>query len=341
MAGTKEKKEINVKNKVVKIEDADKVLPKKEEKKTSSAYSFGKAFGERLRTDKLFLLSFLVTFAFLAVMSYKVLKNSKSSYPGFVNKFISTSEPNSTSDDSDNKATVAVDEELDISDKVGIYSRVVNLSESVKINDACTIDSYKYIYQIKKDKSITKYLYNDCLGSYKVWSDSLDYVTISGTKYIGTTDVHFLFSGTSMKEADGDTYKTDDEISSIKEKVNIKGLSVTQIDNSIFILEKNNLVLVRGNSVLFNLNKDYVSKGGKLEQRVYKVDDKNYKFIVFYNNEELNCYDEAQEAEQLYKIYSITYDEEKSDFAYPKELVSRNKNEGCANWKADLEILNS
>ena len=65
MASEKEKKDTGVKEKVVDIQDGESFLPEKKEKKTSSAYLFGKAFGEKLRTDKLFLLSFLITLLFI------------------------------------------------------------------------------------------------------------------------------------------------------------------------------------------------------------------------------------------------------------------------------------
>ena len=339
MASEKETKQEKIKEKVIKIEAAERVFPKKKDKKASNAYLFGKAFGERLRSDKLFFVSFLITLFFVAVFSYRLLKNSESSYPGFVNRFISNNEVSPTSDDNDNKAPVVVDEELDVSDKVGIYSREVVLNEGIQLSDSCKIDSYKYIYQIKKDNSIGKYLYNDCLGTIAVWNDKLDYVTIGDTKYIGTNDIHFLFSGTSMREADGDTYKIDDSITSIKEKNNIKNLEVNFVDNNVVFVGLKNLIVMKGNSVLFNLNKEYSNNGGKLNKMVYQIDKTNYKFIVFDNGEEMNCSDEYTDDGLLYKIYSISYDKEKMIFNSAKEVLSRNKNEGCAHWEEDLELL--
>ena len=165
-----------IKEKVIKIEDADKFIKAKEkEKRTNNAYLFGKAFGERLRTDKMFLLSFFITLIFLCALSYRTLKNSESSYPGIFKNIMKTSEQ-SSSNDSDSKSSVHVNETLDISDKVGVYSREVNLTDKLVLSDSCSIDTYKYVYQIKKDKTITKYLYNSCLGAIKVWEDKLDYV---------------------------------------------------------------------------------------------------------------------------------------------------------------------
>ncbi len=340
MASEKEKKVNNIKEKVIKIEDADRVLPKKNEKKTSNAYLFGKAFGERLRSDKLFLASFVITLSFLCFVSYRMLRDSESSYPGFVNRLInSESEEKQPSDD--NKPAVVVDEELDISDKVGIYSREVSLGESISLSDSCVMESYKYIYQIKKDKTITKYLFNECLGVISIWSDKLDYITIGDVKYIGTSDYHFLFSGTSMREADGDTYKIDDSITSVREKNLVKNLNVDFVDNSVIFSNANNIILLRGNSVVFDLSKEYPNNGGNVEQRVYRLKKNYYKFMVFENGEELNCYEDNNSGDIVYKIYSLSYDEEKLTFKKPEELIARKKSDGCSNWKDDLGVLKS
>jgi len=343
MANKKDIEETNAKEKVVKIESAEEVLPSKDkEGKKSNAYLFGKAFGERLRTDKLFLFSFLITLIFIAVFSYKKLKNSESSYPNLINKLIAEDNKQSSKDSTNTNNKVSVDEKLDIADYVGIYSREVELNEKLKINDSCTIDAYKFIYQVKKDKTISKYLYNACLGSIKMWDDKLGYVTSGGTKYIGTEQLHFLFSGTSMKEVDGETYRIDDEFVSIREKNKIDGLYTYFFDNSIIFKNAKNLILLRGNSILFNLDTEYPSAGGKLDKNVFKTGDKTFKFIVFSNNEPLNCYDkEIEEDKPLYKIYSITYNDSTTSFDKPIELVARNINDLCTNWKEDYKVLST
>jgi len=343
MADKKDVKETNIKEKVVKIEQAEDVLSQKEKNgKKNNAYLFGKAFGERLRSDKLFLISFLITIVFVAIFSYKKLKDSESSYPNLINRLISNDEKQNNKDSANNNSKVSVDEKLDISDYVGIYSREVELSEKLKLNDSCTLDRYKLIYQVKKDKSITKYLYNTCLGSIKIWDDKLNYVTSGDTKYIGTEQLHFLFSGTSMKEVDGETYRIDDEFVSVREKNKIDGLYTYFYDNSIIFKDSKNLILLRGNSILFNLNNEYPNSGGKLDKYVFKADGKMFKFIVFSNGEALNCYEKAVEEDKpLYKIYSITYNDATTSFDKPTELISRNVNDLCANWKDDYKVLSS
>lgn len=333
MANKKEEK-IEVKEKVIKLEEGQNIIMKPE-KKRSTAYSFGKVFGERLRSDKLFLLSFLITLIFVGYLMYSKLKDSQSIYPGFMNSLMKSDEQ-----EKDNTTSnVNVVEELNIADYVGVYSREVTLNEKIKLSNTCTLENYKVVYQIKKDKTINKFLFNDCLGVIKMWSDSLDYIINGGTKYIGTSNIHFLFSGTSMKEVDGETYKIDEDISSLKEKKSISDLTIDFYNNSVVFMTKTNLVLMRGNTVLFNLNRDYPNNGGDIERYVYKISDKDYRFIVFSNGEKLNCYKDSTEEVLLYRIYSITYDEESINFGTPKELVSRNKKDSCDYVEQDLKTL--
>jgi len=334
MASEKEVKDASIKEKVIDVQDGDSLLQNKKEKRVSSAYLFGKAFGEKLRTDKLFLLSFFVTLVFLCFLCYKTLRDSKSSYPGFINNIIPSKEETKKDDNSN----VIVDETLDIRDYVGIYSRDVELASNVVLSDTCSFKDYKYIYQIKKDKTINKFLYNDCLGVIKVWSDKLDYVSSGGTKYIGTQSIHFLFSGTSMKEVDGDTYRLDENISTLKENVLINNLKVYIKDNNVVFMNSNKLIIMKNSSVLFDYN-TLGNNGGNLNRLVYRIDENNYKFIVFSNKENMNCYDKDSSLDVVYKIYAITYDKEKQAFNDPKELVSRTHNDGCANWKDDLALL--
>lgn len=329
------KKVNNEKEKVIKIENGQNIAPK-ETKKNSNAYNFGKAFGERLRTDKFFLLSFLITLVFLGYISYQRLKNSQGSYYNSIKQMFNEEE---TGKDKNSTSNVAVDEELNVSDYVGVYSREITLTESIKLSNSCTLDSYKVVYQVKKDRSINKYVFNECFGVFKIWNGKLEYVFSGGTKYIGTKDYHFLFSGTSMKEVDGESYKIDEDIASLKEKNKIKDSEVYFYDNSMVFMNKTNLILFRGNSVLYNLNNSYKNNGGKLDKYIYKVDDYKYNFIIFNNGEELNCYEDSSDEDLLYKIYEITYDKEKMNFTSPKELISRNKKDGCTNWEEDFKTL--
>ena len=335
MASEKTKNDTIVKEKVVNIQEAKEVLTTKKEKKTNTAYLFGKAFGERLRTDKIFLLSFFITIVFLGNLAYGKLRNSEGAYPGFVNRIMD----NDKTDEESNQPSAAVNEVLDISDYVGVYSKEVTLNSEIVLSNSCKLDSYKIVYQIKKDKTINKYFFNDCLGVVKMSSDKLDYVTSGGTKYIGTEKQHFLFSGTKMQEVAGDTFKLDDNISSLKEKINVSDLNLVFYDGSIVLLSSNNLIQIRANNVLFNLNDKYSSVGGDLKQRVYKIDDDNYRFIVFSNDEKVHCYEESEEDALVYKIYSIKYNNEENVFGEAKELASRSKTDGCTNWDKDLDIL--
>ena len=179
------KKVNNEKEKVIKIENSQNIV-NKEPKKNSNAYNFGRAFGERLRTDKFFLLSFLITLAFLGYISYQRLKNSQGSYYNLIKQMVNEEDSDK---DKNSNSNVVVDEELIVTDYVGVYSREIALTDSIKLSNSCTLDSYKVVYQVKKDRSINKFFFNECLGVFKLWSGKLDYVYVSGTKYIGTEDL--------------------------------------------------------------------------------------------------------------------------------------------------------
>ena len=250
--------------------------------------------------------------------------------------------------------------EVDVSDYIGIYSREVKLTEPITLNETCKIESYKFLYQVKKDKTITKYFMNDCAGTIKMWSDKASYVSSGGAKYISANKISYLFSPTSMKEVDGETYNIDNSITTIKENTN-KDNEVYFYDDNIVIKDKTNLVLLKGNTVLYNLNSNYIAfgninnytrldftitanNGGNVETRVYKAGATNqFNFIVFSNNDSKNnCYTEFNEDDEdslVYTIYSIKYNTSSNNFDEAKKILSRNKSEKCDNYEDDLKNL--
>ena len=233
--------------------------------------------------------------------------------------------------------------EVDVSDYIGIYSREVKLTEPIILNETCKIESYKFLYQVKKDKTITKYFMNDCAGTIKMWSDKASYVSSGGAKYISANKISYLFSPTSMKEVDGETYNIDNSITTIKENTN-KDNEVYFYDDNIVIKDKTNLVLLKGNTVLYNLNSNYPNNGGNVETRVYKAGATNqFNFIVFSNNDSKNnCYTEFNEDDEdslVYTIYSIKYNTSSNNFDEAKKILSRNKSEKCDNYDDDMKIL--
>lgn len=285
--------------------------------------------------------------AFLVVFSFSKLKNTEGYYDR--QKSTETTEtatptvnPPVSNPTSDKKPST--NEEVDIASYVGIYSRTVTPTAPLKLSDTCTISEYQVIYQIKKDKTITKYLYNECLGTIKMWSDELSYVSSGGARYISANNVNFLFATNSMKEIDGETYKIDESITTLRESKKEKNTEITFYDNNIIIKTPNDLILLKGATISYQLSQKYTINNRK-EQTVYKSDTEDtYNFIV-YEEENKNCYTKEEiEAKEfvdgpIYTIYSIKYNTEKGLFDTEKEIVSRQKSDGCDSLNADLEIL--
>ncbi len=324
---------------------------KEKKKKNNGTYLFIRAFMTKIREDKVYFFSFIITIAFLGIFSFNKLKetegyydkkeNSATSEKG-VTPTVDTNLNNNTSENEENKEK---EEELDISTYVGIYSRDITMSSPVVLSDTCSISSYKLVYQIKKDKSITKYLINDCLGTIKIWDDDLVYVESSGAKYISANGINYLFSATNMREVDGETYKKDDSIESLKVNQKLKNVDISFDNDNILLMTNSDLILLKGNVIVYQLSENYENNGGNLDKLVYKDSGMTYRFIVFNNKEDKVCYTEEEIAAtdfadgDLYKIYSIKYNSEKENFDSAEELVSRVKSAGCDVYEEDLKLL--
>ena len=89
----------------------------------------------------------------------------------------------------------------------------------------------------------------------------------------------------------------------------------------------------------------YPNKGGDTSERVFKIEDNVYKFIVFENNEKKNCYTEVDINDSSfvngpsYKIYSVEYSIKEGKFKAAKEIVSRDKTVDCDVFNSDLASL--
>lgn len=304
-----------------------------------------KIFIDRLKHDKLYLFSFIVTLIFIGFFSISKLKQTEGYYDkkndnNVVDNNVTPTVDTDLNKEEDNSV------ELDVLDYVGIYSREVIMSSPVVLDNTCSVTSYKVVYQIKKDKSITKYLINDCVGTIKIWSDKLRYVSSGGARYISANGINYLFSNTNMKEVDGEAYKIDDDISMLKENKKIKNTEVYFKNNNIIFMTNKDLILVKGNLINYQLSNNYTSNGGNLEKIVYKSDIENqFNFIIFDSNAKKECFtiDEISDASFKdginYKIYTIKYNENEEVFGNPKEILVRDKSAGCDLYKEDLELL--
>ncbi len=332
------KKDDNVNNNDVNV-NKDVSITKFEKKKT---YLLFRAIIKRFKEDKLYFMSFVITVLFIAVFSLYKVYDAEGLYTHKKNN----DEVTDTNVTPSVSPSVDVNETLDVTDYVGIYSREIILDNPVELSDTCTITSYSIVYQIKKDKSISKYFMNDCLGNYLMWKDELSYVSTGGARYISANNVNYLFSASNMKEVDGDAYKLNQDISSIKESKKYKNVDLVFDNNYLILMSYDNLYLINENKIDFELNNEYKNNGGSLKQRVYSSNEQGfYKFIVFSNDEKMNCYNnEIMDSVDfvdgnLYTIYTIKYDFTEHKFGDALKKVTRNKSDGCDNYDDDLSFL--
>ena len=332
MFNKKDNNSVNIEN--VGINNIDNKEPNDKDKKRNPYYLFLSFIIKRMKSDKLYFCSFIITILFLIVFSIYNISEAEGLY--------NTSNDTEKSTEQVKSVVDSNNDELNIKDYIGIYSKEVILDETLVIDDACSIDAYKIAYQIKKDKSIRKFFINDCIGTVEIWKDELAYASNGGARYITANDIHYLFAASSMKEVDGDTFTIDDDLSTLKNKIKLSNIEVYFEDKNTIIMTYNNLYLINasnGTSVLG----EYLNNGGALEKRVYKSDIKRqFNFIVFSNGEEMNCYNEIDENfvdGNLYKIYTIKYNSNLDSFNKPKEIISRNKSISCSVFDEDFITL--
>ncbi len=319
------------------------------EKKNNPSYLFLTFFIKRLKEDKLYLFSFIITLVFLGIFSFKKLQSTDGYYDRKNDTKVNDNAvvPTVNTDlNQDDKNNTQISDELDITDYIGIYSKEITMSSPVVINNTCSITSYKLVYQIKKDKSIIKYFMNDCAGTIKIWEDKLNYVSSGGARYISANNINYLFSSNNMKEVDGDTYKVDDEVNVIKINKKINDLNLYFLDSNVVLVTNTDLISIKGSSINYQLSQKYEVNRNVLDKIVYESSTKNqFKFIIFNKEETKTCYDSEElvgdefKDDLMYKIYLIKYDEETQTLSEEKEIISRNKTDGCEKYKDDLENL--
>ena len=310
--------------------EKQEIQEKPEKKERKYKFHFLPVFWNGLKENKLYLLSFLITLGFIVFSSCDRVKDSEGFYSF---KFNKEDVVDKKSDEGTTSATA--NDEVDVKNYIGVYSREVNLIDAIKVG-SCSLDSYKIVYQIRNDRTITKYFYNSCLGTIKIWSEELKYASSSGARYISANNIYFLFGNSGMKEVDGFTYKLDSS-ENMKENKKVKDVDLYFYDNNIVLLLNDNLVLVDGDTISYNLKDEYKSNGGNLDKLVYKMDDYTYKFIVFSSGDAKSCYDSSNDDSLNYTIYSITYDTDNKKFGNVKEIVSRKISDGCSLYKTDLK----
>lgn len=293
-----------------------------------------RAFFVKMKSDKLYMLSFIITVLFLGAFSLYNIYESEGLYK------VSKKEEEKID-------VVDVTDELDISDYVGYYSKEYSLNRDIYYNESCSFDSYKIVYRIKSDNKILKYFVNDCVGTVLISSDSLSYLDDGSAKYVNANGRNYLFSATGMREIDGESYLIDKTIKSLKHDQNYGSSSVNFVNDDIIVSSVDNLYLIKKNKVDYVLSDDYILNTIFLDKSVYSSveEDLTFKFIVFNKDLEFACYEEDYLISDSfvdgpsYTIYSISYNEKNGSFDKVKEIVSRTKSSGCIVFNSDLESL--
>ena len=329
---SKKKKELKAKLKTIQEEHKQRYELLRQERKERRDKLL-KAFGYKIFHNKKYLLSLIITVVFISKFIYNELSVE-------VNKI------RIANDIQENvvEPTIKVEkleDEVDVTNYIGIYSRTINLNQEIKLN-TCSMNSYKLVYKIESNKKISKYLVSDCTGTKLIYENTLNYYNNGGARYIGSEQTNYIFGTNSMKEVDGETYKIDEDISKISERLIDKAIDIYFVDNNIIISTNDNLYLFKESVVAFQIPSTYENNGGNLTKRVYKNEGYSFKFIVFSNGENKTCYEaieEEQKEELLYTIYQVTYNKENNEFETIKQILSRNKGEGCNSYKEDLENL--
>ncbi len=265
------------------------------------------AFFQKLSENKLYLISFIITVFVLGYGLYRGLKSSD----GLITKW--------------NKEQLQMIEKIKQAKAAndGYYSHNITLNEKIDIG-TCSVDSYDYIYEVK-DGEFTKYFSNNCLGVVKLGEE----------QNISVSDFSFT--------VDNFVYDKDTSITSLVENNN-SSVSLYFYPNSIIMMSDDNLILLNNNKVAYVSDKKFKNNGGNISKRYFESNkyEDTFNYIIFYNGEDVPCYDtveKSQDNDKLYEIYQIHYNSSFNKFDEPKVLISRTKGEYCLNFENDINIL--
>lgn len=264
------------------------------------------AFIVKFKENKLYLISFIITMCVFGYLIYYVMKNSD----GIISK--------------QSKDQLKIFEKINEAKKAndGYYSHSYTLNKKIDIG-TCSVDSYSYIYEVREGV-FTKYFSNSCLGVVKLSEES----------NIIIKDYSF--------SVDDVTYNKDTSVTGLIESNN-SSVNLYFYTNSIVLLSDTDLILISNNKVSYINSDKYKNNGGNLSKRYFESKNADtFNFIVFYNGEDVACYDEvprAMDGEKLYEVYQIHYSNSLGMFEPPKLLIERTKGEYCINYEKDIEIL--
>ena len=316
----------NVKSSDVKVDNLDKItLPKRKSYKVLIV----SAFLQKLRDNKLYLFSFVVTVIAFCLFSLDKVKDGDGL---FGKEDIKQSEK---------EVNDLLEDKLKLNKQVGIFVKSFKLNKEVKYDTKCSFKSYDLVYEVLSDNKINKYIQNECLGTVLIYSDTLGYVKSENTKNIGTKGFIYVFKDSFMTELDGLTYKKNNNY---KLNDDIKDLSSTKLvfHGDKYILETNNeLYLINGESL-----ESHISADSLLDKSMYRIGDtSNYRYIVYNEGETQTCYVKSSievedfEDKNIYTIYVVKFDSENLTFTDPFIENVRNRSDSCVTLNVDLDNI--
>lgn len=328
MADQNNKKDIeNVKLDKQEVLDIKKELPKRKNYRVLVLSSFI----NQLKEDKLYLICFIITIIFFGIFSFDKVRDGSGIFSS--NDAI----------ESTKKENNLLEEKLDMTKYVGIYVKNYRLNKTIKINDKCEFKTYDYIYQVNKNNKINKYMYNECLGTVLIYSDTLGYVKSENSKNIGSKSFIYVFKDNKLTELDGLTYT--------------KNISY-KIDDDILDLKDTKLIFHGDKFILDNVKELYLINGKEIEteivtdsllsKSVFRIkDSSNFKYIDYMEGETQTCYVKSTtqevgfEDKNTYTIYSVKFNEDTLSFSDPFIEVVRKRSDTCDTLNDDLSSLGS
>ncbi len=301
--------------------DIKKILPKRKSYKLLVI----SAFLQKLKEDKLYLICCIITIVSFFTFSLNKVKEAEGAFKN--NVVINNGTVNETLED-----------KLDVSKYVGIYTKSYKLKNNIKYDSSCEISSYDLVYEIKSDNTINRYIVNECFGTVLINSDTLGYVKGENTRNIGTKSLIYVFKDDKLTELDGLTYTKNNKYELSTEVKDINSSNLIFINSKFILHNPNELYLVNGKDIETNIVTSKI-----LAKSIFRVGNSfNFKYIVYSEGETEVCYEPYHIAEvgfedkESYKIYSLEFDQENLSFKESALLKTRKRSDGCSQLNDDL-----
>lgn len=296
--------------------DIKKDMPKRKSYKVLILSSFI----QRLKEDKLYLLCFIITVFAFSVFSSTRVKEGEGAFTKNEDKVVERNETNKV--DSSNL--------FDVSGFVGVYVKSYKLDKKIKYGESCEVSGYDFVYEVKSDNSIMRYIVNECFGTVLLNSDMLGYVNSGNVRNIGSKRAIYVFNNNKLIEIDGLTYVKDDKYKFDSNKTNLINTGLTFYGDKFIVLNNNELYLINGKNVEYELVPKTL-----LAKSIYKTNNNTYKYFVYKDEETEVCYEDIQivevgfEDKDIYSIYSLEFDEVNLTFKDSMLEYTRKRSDTC------------